>query len=89
VLAFEEWRPNFKPTVEKITKAIVWLRLLGLPMELWERDLVLVLSIAAKAGKPVQIDICTIELRRGGFARACVEVDLTKPLVERTLDLRR
>jgi len=32
VLALEEWRSNFRPQKEKITKAMVWLRMPGLPL---------------------------------------------------------
>ena len=39
------------------------------------------LAIASRAGKLVEMDVCTANLARGAFARVCIEVDLTKLLV--------
>ena len=60
-------------------KAMVWLQLSGLPLEYWDREIVL--TIAARAGRPVEVDVCTTNLAEGAFKRVCVEIDLTKPLV--------
>lgn len=43
------------------------------------------LQILSRAGSPIEIDACTGELQRAGFARACVEIDLMKPLVSGTM----
>lgn len=42
-------------------------------------------AISSCNGKPVKIDSNTTLAIRGIFARACVEVDLNKPLVGRIL----
>jgi hypothetical protein len=78
-LALERWRKNFKPNRDTVSKATVWIRLPGLPNEYWERDMVI--DIPSKAGKPIAVDVNTEELLKGAFAHACVEIDLTKPLV--------
>ena len=80
VLALEEWRPNFKPQRETVLKAMTYLRMPGLPLEYWDREIVL--AIAAQAGRLVEVDLCTKNLARGAFVRVCIEVDLTKPLVD-------
>lgn len=41
----------------------------------------LLYTIASSIGTPVKIDINTRLTTRGRFARVCVEIDLTKPLV--------
>ena len=51
----------------------------GLQLEYWDREIAM--AIAAKAGKPVEIDVYMANLARGAFPRVCVEVDLSKPLV--------
>ncbi|CAI0460823.1 unnamed protein product [Linum tenue] len=37
--------------------------------------------IASRIGKPVKVDRATMTGDRGRYARVCVEVDLTKPLL--------
>jgi len=34
-------------------------------------------------GTPVKVDLHTLKVARGRFARMCVEIDLTKPVVGR------
>ena len=74
MLAIEEWRPNFKPQRDQVNKAMVWMRMPGLSIEYWERDIVL--TIATNSGRPVEVDLCTAKLERGAFARVCVEAQL-------------
>jgi len=58
---------------------MVWLRMPGLPLEYWDREVVL--AIAARAARLAKVDVCTKSLARGAFARVCIEFDLTEPLV--------
>lgn len=77
-MVLKQWIPNFQPTKDIIVKAPVWIRLPGLPMEYWDRDIVL--SIAFIAGRVPRIDENCISFERGIYARVCVEVALSKPL---------
>ncbi|XP_038971593.1 uncharacterized protein LOC120104465 [Phoenix dactylifera] len=72
--AMERWRPNFSPGAGELNKAIVWLRMLGLPLDYWEESIIL--QMAAKAGKPLAVDEITEQGKKRGFARVKIEVDL-------------
>lgn len=39
------------------------------------------LEIVSRARKPIEVDHCIENLNKETFARVCVEVDLSKPLV--------
>ena len=39
------------------------------------------MQLGAKFGKPIKIDTAISLVSRGHFARLCVEVDLSKPLI--------
>lgn len=62
-----------------VSKVTVWIRLPGIPHEYWKRDMVI--EIASKVGKPIVVDVKIEKLLKGAFTRACIKVDLTKPLV--------
>lgn len=79
VLSLEPWRKNFRPSKVAAPKVCVWLRMPELPPECMARNIVL--NIASKAGRPVEVDTQTRSLHRAGYARACVEIDLSQPLV--------
>ncbi|XP_038972548.1 uncharacterized protein LOC120104816 [Phoenix dactylifera] len=76
--AMERWRPNFSPGAGELNKAIVWLRMPGLPLDYWEESIIL--QMAAKAGKPLAVDEITEQGKKRGFARVKIEVDLRLPL---------
>lgn len=50
-------------------------------MNLFYYDESVLLALAAAVGKPIKVDSNTLDVRRGWFARVCVEVDLNKPVV--------
>lgn len=77
-LAVEPWRPRFNPSEGAIRSALVWVRLPRLPAELWREASIR--SILRLAGELVAIDEYTAERRRLGFARACIRIDLGRPL---------
>jgi len=39
--------------------------------------------MAAAVGRPIRVDSNTLDVRRGRFARVCIEIDLEKPVVGR------
>ncbi|XP_028053714.1 uncharacterized protein LOC114258058 [Camellia sinensis] len=73
------WEPNFKPSEALETTTAIWVRFPELPIEYYH-DKVL-FAIAKTIGKPLKIDWTTAMVTRGKFARICVEMDLTKPLI--------
>lgn len=78
-LIVKEWMPNFDPYTDSTEKVIVWVRLPDLPIEYYDHDFLF--RIGEKIGKPMKIDSATSLTSRGKFARLCVEVDITKPLL--------
>ncbi|CAI0419541.1 unnamed protein product [Linum tenue] len=75
------WRKGFNPRAHSITSTLVWLQLPDLPIELYHPEAVL--RIASRAGRPIRLDRATETGARAKFARVCVEVDLTKPLLSK------
>ena len=41
----------------------------------------MLIMMAFVVGKPVKVDTNTIRIERGKFARVCVEIDLTQPVM--------
>ncbi|KAJ8767096.1 hypothetical protein K2173_012687 [Erythroxylum novogranatense] len=69
---------------KKITRAVVWLRFLELPIARYHpRILAALVNIV---GTLVKIDEATLMIHRGKYARIAVEVDMSKPL-RSTVDL--
>ncbi|XP_019159702.1 PREDICTED: uncharacterized protein LOC109156316 [Ipomoea nil] len=73
------WKPNFNPSREKVEKMAVWVRLPEFPVELFREDVIKL--VLQQVGTPLKIDNTTAGVERGNFARAAVEVDISKPLV--------
>ncbi|KAL6494775.1 hypothetical protein OROGR_031575 [Orobanche gracilis] len=77
-LAIRKWEPNFRADIYKIDYAITWVRVLNLPMELFDRSVIL--ALAKCIGDPIKIDGNTFNASRGKFARFCVQVRTDMPL---------
>ncbi|CAN1179094.1 hypothetical protein LINPERHAP2_LOCUS33999 [Linum perenne] len=77
----EEWRPYFRPEDSALSKLRVWIRLPGIPLEYF--DYSILKRTGDRIGKTVRIDHTTLEGFLGNFARLCVEVDLSKPLLSK------
>lgn len=71
-LTVAKWRPNFRPAKETISSIAVWIRLPGLPLELFDEKILL--RVAGMVGKPVKVHQTTTATKRGKFARICVEL---------------
>lgn len=78
-LIVKEWTPNFDPFAEHTEKILAWVRFPCLPIEYYDKTFLM--KIGEKIGKPVKVDQATSLVSRGKFARICVEVDITKPLL--------
>jgi NMD protein affecting ribosome stability and mRNA decay len=75
----KEWSPNFHPQSDTIKKVAVWVRISGLPIEYYDSRVLR--NIGNKIGSTVKVDKNTVMQEKGKYARLCVEVDLTKPLL--------
>lgn len=78
-LTVQTWSPHFICPAAKIHRAMVWIRFPGLNLYFYDESILL--ALAAAVGKPVKVDSNTLDVRRGSFARVCLEVDLSKPVV--------
>jgi hypothetical protein len=78
-LAVSSWTPDFDPAQDNIDRTSVWIRIPGLGMEYYDESVLL--ALGAAVGKPVKVDIRTIDASRGKFARICIEIDLSLPVV--------
>ncbi|KAK2974771.1 hypothetical protein RJ640_027132 [Escallonia rubra] len=79
-LSVQRWSHNFDPNTQKIATLAVWVRLNGLPMEYFDKEILTV--IGKKIGVPLQIDTITTSITRGRFARLCVQIDTHSPLIK-------
>ncbi|CAN1131001.1 hypothetical protein LINPERHAP2_LOCUS6156 [Linum perenne] len=80
-VVIQEWRPYFQPEETFLSTLRVWVRLPGIPFEYFDNTILKL--IGDRIGKTVRIDHTTLEGTRGNFARICVEVDLSKPLLSK------
>ncbi|KAI9091048.1 hypothetical protein K1719_028318 [Acacia pycnantha] len=73
------YQPEFNPRSEKIESLIAWVRLPELPAPFFDKKFLL--NLGNVIGKAIRLDVHTAQRARGKFARMCVELDLTKPLI--------
>ncbi|XP_031100770.1 uncharacterized protein LOC116004749 [Ipomoea triloba] len=85
-LIVKEWVPNFYPLTDRTETVIVWVRFPCLSAEYYDHKFLM--RVGAKIGRPINIDTTTSLVSRAMFAKICVEVDITKPLLSK-FTLRR
>ncbi|CAI0382882.1 unnamed protein product [Linum tenue] len=78
-LTVHMWDKHFNPYEHEISSTVVWARLLDLPIHYFHQEAVM--KIGRRMGKPIRIDAATRTKARSDYARVCVQVDLTKPLL--------
>ncbi|CAL1406397.1 unnamed protein product [Linum trigynum] len=78
-LTVHPWYPEFNAYSHQISSTLVWARLLDIPIHYFHPDAVM--KNGARIGKPIRIDHATRMGARSDYARVCVQVDLTKPLL--------
>jgi hypothetical protein len=78
-LVVRPWSSNFDPANATVYKTAVWVRFSGLPIEYYDSRILH--FIGNRIGKTVKVDKNTLLQERGKYARLCVEVDLSKPLL--------
>ncbi|CAN1148093.1 hypothetical protein LINPERHAP2_LOCUS16254 [Linum perenne] len=86
-VVLQNWRPHFRPEDSSLSTLRVWVRLPGLPLEYF--DAAILSTIGDKIGKTIRIDYTTLQGNRGNYARICVEVDISKPLLSKYRMRRR
>ncbi|KAI9071350.1 hypothetical protein K1719_046695 [Acacia pycnantha] len=78
-LSVMRWRPGFNPRKEKIDKIAAWVCFPEIEAELFDKFFLY--NLANSIGKVLKLDLHTASRGRNKFARVCIELDLTKPLV--------
>lgn len=78
-LTVQTWTPDFMSSSAKIDKTMVWVRFPSLNLLYYDESILM--TLASTIGKPIKVDSNTLDVRRGRFARVCVEIDLTKPVI--------
>ncbi|KAI9120451.1 hypothetical protein K1719_007484 [Acacia pycnantha] len=78
-LNVERWRLDFNSKVAKIDFVVAWVRFPDLLAPLFDKKFLL--NLGNSIGKVIRLDVHTTNRARGKFARKCVELDLTKPLI--------
>ncbi|KAI9123555.1 hypothetical protein K1719_004855 [Acacia pycnantha] len=73
------WHPDFNPHNERIETVVAWVRFPNLLAPLFDKKFLL--NLGNVIGKAIKLDIHTAQHARGKFARMCIKLDLTKPLV--------
>ena len=82
-LSIRPWEPFFKPTSASVSSIAVWVRLHELPLELYEMEVLK--QIGEAIGRVLRIDSHTAMEARGRYARLCIQLDVTKPLINTIL----
>ncbi|XP_061361919.1 uncharacterized protein LOC133305695, partial [Gastrolobium bilobum] len=86
----QRWRPFFDPYDESVKKMAVWVRIPGLPIELYTARYLW--RIGNIFGRTLKVDRNSLRksevgeeviTERGKFARICVEIDLRKSLLSK------
>ncbi|KAK9290190.1 hypothetical protein L1049_008356 [Liquidambar formosana] len=82
-LSVRRWEPEFKPSSAQISFVAVWARVPELPIEFFDPGILQQIGILL--GQPIRIDTATSTMARGRYARICVQIDITQPLVHHIL----
>nr|KYP40980.1 Transposon TX1 uncharacterized [Cajanus cajan] len=78
-LIVRPWSLKFVASATKVDSTLVWVRLPGLGVMFYDESVLL--TIASAIGKPVKVDLNTLNMTRDRFARVCVEINLNVPVV--------
>ncbi|CAI0435628.1 unnamed protein product [Linum tenue] len=78
-LTVHPWSEDFDPYDHEISSTLVWARLLDIPIHYFHQ--VAVMKIGSRIGKPIRVDQATSCGARSDYARVCVQVDITRPLL--------
>ncbi|KAK7300855.1 hypothetical protein RJT34_11706 [Clitoria ternatea] len=76
-LSVMHWHPDFMASQAKIDKTLVWIRFPGLGLEFYNESVLL--TLASAVGTPYKVDMRTLQMERGRFARIVVKRNNKKP----------
>ena len=79
-LVLQRWHPGLPVFKANLHRIPVWAKFHNVPIELWSEEGLS--HIASAVGIPLYADAATEACSRVSFARICVEVDASRPLVE-------
>ena len=87
-LVVQRWRLDFDPFNEEFKKLAIWVRVLRLPLEYYNKCFLL--KLGNSIGRSLKVDMHMlmeqenhVATDRGKFARLCVEIDLWKQLISK------
>ena len=75
----KQWSPSFNPGDPCFGHTLGWIRFSGLNMLYYHESALH--TIASAIGRPVKVDVVTNNGDRGKFAKVCMEIDLSKPVI--------
>ncbi|KAL0927376.1 hypothetical protein M5K25_001540 [Dendrobium thyrsiflorum] len=79
LLGMVRWSPNYVPNSLSGLHASIWIRLPQLPLLYWDIDNLT--RMANFVSEPLWLDAHTSTWGRSSYARMCVRLDLSKPLI--------
>lgn len=82
-ILIQRWRRNFLSSAKVEKKVAIWVRILELPLELYDKKFLT--RLGSSLGMLLKIDRLTSIHSRGKFARISVEMDLEKPVVPQVI----
>lgn len=72
-LVLKNWHRMMKPSKEHPSKIPIWVKIIDLPWELWNKECIS--RIASTFGRPIHVDQATAKKTKTSHARVCVEID--------------
>ncbi|XP_027351305.1 uncharacterized protein LOC113862417 [Abrus precatorius] len=78
-LIVRPWTPKFVASEARVDSTLAWVRFSSLGLMFYDQSVLL--TIASALGKPIKVDVNTLNMTHGRFARVCVEIDLDKPVM--------
>lgn len=82
-LCVSHWTPEFASPSARIRKTLVWVCFPGLNLLYYDENVLL--GLASVIGRTIRVDQNTLMIECGRFARVCVEIDLSLPVVGKFL----
>ena len=82
LFVLQAWHPNFDPFLEELKWVDLWVRIPRFPTELLNFESMANLFVANNVGVLIKLDSNSLLRNKIRFARACIRVDITAPLLE-------
>ncbi|KAH0682845.1 hypothetical protein KY289_020597 [Solanum tuberosum] len=84
-IIMKPWVLEFNFKEEILTTIPLWVKLPNMPLNCWNS--VVLSKIGSSVGKPLYVDECTTQTSRISFARILMEIDVTRPLAKKCLQV--